>query len=237
MSTSLFYQLGFTYSIVRSKRKSAAIHVRAGQVQVRIPEFVEDKWAQEFILTKQAWIRQKLAQQDQHAQMKPVLAQGQTLLWLGQEREIKLKQKIGVELGENHIELGVAHTKADQAETAKSIQAVLERFFKQQAKDYMVPRTQMIAQQYGLQDKLANVKFRRTKTKWGHCTSKGDIQYNWLIMGAPRAVVDYLICHEVSHLKHPNHSQAFWRCVAQHCPDYKAHQTWLKQNSAALSWC
>jgi predicted metal-dependent hydrolase len=237
MNTSYLTQLGFTYALVRSKRKSAAIHVRSGKVEVRIPEFVEDKWAQEFLFSKQAWVRQKLAQQAQQTQMKPALEEGQSLLWLGRECEIKLHNLKGVNVRDDVINLGVGSVKPDANEQLKQIKSALEAFFKQQAAAYMVQRTWELAKQYGLDHKLVNVKFRRTKTKWGHCTSKGDIQYNWLIMGAPKAVIDYLICHEVSHLKHHNHSQAFWRCVARYCPDYKQQQAWLKQNSAALSWC
>ncbi|MGK0444432.1 MAG: putative metal-dependent hydrolase [Bermanella sp.] len=237
MSTSCLSQLGFSYSIVRSKRKTAAIHVRGAQVEVRIPGFVDDQWAQDFLLSKQTWVRQKLAQQTQQNQLRPVLEEGRAILWLGSERKIQLHQRKGVELDEDAIVLGNGRPIPAPPEQTRVIQAMLESYFKQQAKRYMIARTWELARLYGLDHKLVNVVFRRTKTKWGHCTSKGTIQYNWLIMGAPKAVIDYLICHEVSHLRHPNHSQAFWRCVAQFCPDYKQHQYWLKQNSVALSWC
>ncbi|MAA72896.1 MAG: hypothetical protein CL679_14340 [Bermanella sp.] len=237
MSASCLTQLGFGFVIVRSKRKSAAIHVRGAKVEVRIPDFVDDQWAQEFLLSKQAWVRQKLAQQAKQHAMKPVLAQGQKILWLGFQRTITLHSHKSVELGESVIALGNGRSVPDKAQHACVIQSVLEGFFKQQAKAYMIPRTWELARLYGLDHKLVDVVFRRTKTKWGHCTSTGRIQYNWLIMGAPKAVIDYLICHEVSHLRHPHHGPAFWRCVAQFCPDYKRHQVWLRENSVALSWC
>lgn len=230
MSLSCLIQLDFPYSIVRSKRKTAAIHVRTGRVEVRIPYFVEDQWALEFLHSKQTWIRTKLAQQAKSSQQRPVLADGESLLWLGEPLAISVRTELrGVEVEAGAFVLGVQRD--------EQMQSALERFFKLKASAYMVPRTWALAKQYGLDHKLKNVKFRRTKTKWGHCTSKGDIQYNWLIMGAPSAVIDYLICHEICHLQHPNHSQAFWRLVARHCPDYKKQQAWLKHNSVRLSWC
>ncbi|MGR6872326.1 M48 family metallopeptidase [Pseudomonas sp. HK3] len=230
MSLSCLTQMGFSYDIVRSKRKSAAIHVRAGKVEVRIPHFVADQWAIEFLHSKQAWVNNKLAEQAKSQQLRPTLAQGEPLLWLGEPCVLSLNVgPRGVTLKEGTLIVG--------AQDAETMQPALERFFKLQASAYMVPRTKALAKQYGLEHKLTQVKFRRTKTKWGHCTSKGDIQYNWLIMGAPVGVIDYLICHEVCHLQHPNHSQAFWQLVARHCPDYKQQQAWLKQNSIRLSWC
>lgn len=237
MTDACLNQLGFAYTLVRSKRKSAAIHVRGAKVEVRIPDFVDDQWAQDFIWAKQVWVRQKLAHQVEQAQLRPTLENGQTLLWLGHKHDIQLCHSKGIEIQQGRIVIGIGQLALNSSAQANKIQAVLESFFKQQAKSYMVSRTWQLAKQYGLDHKLVDVVFRRTKTKWGHCTSKGTIQYNWLIMGAPQAVIDYLICHEVSHLRHPNHSPDFWRCVARYCPDYKQHQAWLKQNSMALSWC
>lgn len=230
MSHACLTQLDFPYTIVRSKRKSAAIHVRLGAVEVRIPHYVEDAWALEFLHSKQSWVRQKLAQQASQQSLRPTLEAGQPILWLGQEKTLALEPN-SREILHHDSKLIIGMSKS------QTIQSILERYFKQQAREYMVARTWQCAKQYGLDHKLVDVTFRRTKTKWGHCTSKGIIQYNWLIMGAPLAVIDYLICHEVCHLRHHNHSPAFWQLVAAHCPDYKQQQAWLKQNSIRLSWC
>lgn len=230
MSQSHLLQLDFPYRVIRSKRKSAAIHVRSGQVELRIPSFVNDQWALEFLYSKRLWVKQKLSQHAHIAQQRPEIKQGGMLFWQGLSHCIQFDEKMkGVQLLDGNIVIG--------AKDETHAQAQLTAFFKQQAKTYMVKRTLEIAQLYGVKDQLQEVRFRRTKTKWGHCTSKGVIQYNWLIMGAPLAVIDYLICHEVSHLHHPNHSQAFWRTVKRHCADYKVHQLWLKQNSHLISWC
>jgi len=222
--------LDFPFQIIRSKRKTAAIHVKANQVQVRIPHFVDDSWAMHFLQGKSSWVKQKLQQQNQYAQTVPKIAHNEKILWLGNSLTLQFDPSVNAVLAEGN-ELRVP------ANTSQQALALLEAFFKQQAKRYMVDRTHDIAKKYGLSQKLSSIRFRRTKTKWGHCTSKGVIQYNWLIMGAPVSVIDYLICHELSHLNHPNHSKAFWSHVASMCPDYKNQQIWLKQNSMALSWC
>ena len=230
MSLVCLTQLDFPYRIVRSKRKSAAIHIRLAAVEVRIPHYVDDAWALEFLHSKQNWVRQKLAQQASQQGLRPSVEVGKPILWQGQDKIIVLDPaSTGVLLKDSKLIIG--------GNKQHTIQPLLEHFFKHQAREYMVARTWHWAKKYGLDHKLVDVKFRRTKTKWGHCTSKGVIQYNWLIMGAPLAVIDYLICHEVCHLRHHNHSAAFWRLVAVHCPDYKQQQAWLKHNSIRLSWC
>ncbi|GAA6135995.1 SprT family zinc-dependent metalloprotease [Oceaniserpentilla sp. 4NH20-0058] len=230
MSQDVLDDLGFTYDIVRSKRKSAAIHVKANTVQVRIPYFVDDAWALDFLCNKAPWVRRKLAQQQQQSQLIPQIKDGSQILWLGQTMTLSfVPAHKGIHLEGEKIRLGC--NKAEQAI------AELQQFFKQQARVYMITRTQLLAEKFGLDHLLQQVRFRRTKSKWGHCTSQGVIQYNWLIMGAPVSVIDYLICHELSHLIHPNHSKAFWQHVETMCPDYKTQQAWLKQNSVALSWC
>ena len=76
---------------------------------------------------------------------------------------------------------------------------------------------------------------RFTRSKWGHCTSEGVLQYNWHIVLAPEPVVDYLVAHEVCHLRHLNHSAHFWALVASVCPDYQAQRDWLKANGRCLT--
>ncbi len=121
--------------------------------------------------------------------------------------------------------------------TSEQLQKLFIQYFKSQAKDMLTKLTYQQADQMHLLHKLNGVRFRRTKTKWGHCTNKGVIQFNWLIMGAPIKVIEYLVVHEVAHLKHPNHQAAFWSFVKQYCENYKAEDKWLKENGIKLGWC
>ncbi|MEC8427906.1 MAG: M48 family metallopeptidase, partial [Pseudomonadota bacterium] len=110
--------------------------------------------------------------------------------------------------------------------TEQTLQRKLSDWYLSQAQEYMGPKTLRYARQ--LNKSVSDIKFRRTKSKWGHCTSRGVIQYNWLIMMAPVAVIDYLIAHEVSHLVHHNHSARVWNTVEKLDPAYRQHRQWLK---------
>lgn len=82
---------------------------------------------------------------------------------------------------------------------------------------------------------LMNVQYgritiRNQKTRWGSCSSKGNLNFNCLLMLAPDEVVDYVVIHELCHLIEMNHSKAFWKQVEQMMPDYKKHSKWLKDH-------
>lgn len=83
-------------------------------------------------------------------------------------------------------------------------------------------------------EKVRSVTIKDTRSRWGSCTTSGNISYNWRICMAPFEVIHYLVCHEVSHLKHPNHSADFWHCVEKLCADYKETRHWLKTHGKSL---
>ena len=78
------------------------------------------------------------------------------------------------------------------------------------------------------------ITIRSQRTRWGSCSSKGNLNFNFRIMMAPERVCDYVIWHELCHLVHMNHSEAFWKLVSSNCSDYKISRQWLKENVKKL---
>ncbi len=76
--------------------------------------------------------------------------------------------------------------------------------------------------------KINSITIKDTKSRWGSCSTLGNINYNWRICLAPMDIINYLVCHEVTHLKHPNHSTSFWQTLENICPNYKDCRHWLK---------
>lgn len=105
-------------------------------------------------------------------------------------------------------------------------------FLKKEAVDKLAEISIKTAEKIGV--KIASVTVKDTKSRWGSCSTKGNINYNWRIVLAPKEVIDYLVCHEVSHLKHPNHSTDFWSTVESLCPSYKDSRNWLKTHGKEL---
>lgn len=78
------------------------------------------------------------------------------------------------------------------------------------------------------------ITIRDQKTRWGSCSARGTLSFNWRLMLAPPAVLDYVVVHELCHLTHMDHSKAFWASVEHVCPDYRIHRKWLKEHGQEL---
>lgn len=105
-------------------------------------------------------------------------------------------------------------------------------FIKQKAKDKFFTLSQKKAEKIGC--KINSISIKDTKSRWGSCSNRGNINYNWRIALAPDFVIAYLVAHEVAHLRHPDHSDAFWTCVRQLCPQYVKGRNWLKEHGKDL---
>ena len=80
----------------------------------------------------------------------------------------------------------------------------------------------------------SGLRIGRQKTLWGSCSARGVISLNWRLMAAPRAIYEYVVVHELCHLRERNHGPRFWRLVAAALPDYRERRNWLKRHGVAL---
>jgi len=112
------------------------------------------------------------------------------------------------------------------------IKQLLVKWYKQQAQLIMIEKTQHYAKIIGVSP--SSVVIKAFKSRWGSCSIKSVIQYNWKIIMAPEPVIDYLVVHELCHILHHNHSPTFWKSVGKYCPNYKEQGAWLKLNGAKL---
>ncbi len=100
------------------------------------------------------------------------------------------------------------------------------------AKESIPPRVSYWASLMGLS--FGSISIRAQKTRWGSCSVKGNLNFNCLLMLAPDEVRDYVIIHELAHIRHMDHSKDFWALVARYCPEFKEHKRWLGAAGAAL---
>lgn len=98
--------------------------------------------------------------------------------------------------------------------------------FVRTAKNIIPNKVECFAHKMGVS--YGNVTIRSQRTLWGSCTAHGNLNFNCLLVNAPKEVMDYVIIHELSHRVHMNHSKAFWDVVEKFCPEYKVHRKWLK---------
>lgn len=225
----------FDFVIVRSaRRRSISIEVQAAKVVVRSPPGVTEKVLHQFLREKSVWVQQKIHAQQQMLEAIPQYnySAGSRLPYLGRELSLILGTGSEARVVLHDQQLHVLLSRRRRLSVPEQTRRLVHAWYQQQALKLLTDKTDVLAAQMNLHH--IGVNIRTTRSKWGHCTSRGAIQYNWQIILAPEPIVDYLVAHEVSHLRHHNHSRAFWQLVESVCPDYVQYRAWLKTHGQQL---
>ena len=216
----------FSYEVQRSKRKTLAIYISHRKVVVRCPLRACALELRQFVSANQQWIEKRLLEESLRDKELLRIEKGGKIFCRARELEIVFKQgrkqRILISLDQFIIQ--------GHKLNATKARIQVEDYLIDKASEYLLPRARGLARHLGVDHKIKEIKLRKTKSKWGHCTSAGIIQYNWLIMLAPYSIIDYMITHEVCHLVHMDHSKRFWSLVESICPQYDKYVDWLKQH-------
>lgn len=210
-------------TIVRSrKRSTVGIQINHdASVTVTIPYFFPKLFVNRVLKEKETWIRQKQQMVAARIASVPV----DEYWYLGKTYKLALG-KTNKELVEVSDKLYVGSTNPKFAKT------YLTSWYKQQARKIIVERVQHYAKISG--SIYRSVSITSAETRWGSCSSEKTLNFNWKLVMAPLPVIDYVICHELAHLKELNHSRAFWETVRKMYPLYREYRTWLKRNGDKL---
>jgi predicted metal-dependent hydrolase len=228
----------FEYQLSRSiRRKTLSIVIRRGQVKVMAPVFLSKRTIADFIETKTEWVLKKLQSQqswvEQSEQSQKQFVDGERFLYLGIDYPLQISNasKSEISLYDNRFFVTVSNrVKADNH--SAHVKKMMQDWYKQQLIDYLVHRVEHFAQLIDVTPTDVNV--RSYKRRWGSCSSKGLLSFNYLLIMAPNRVIDYVIVHELCHLIHLNHSAHFWAEVNRYYPQHKAATQWLKVEGGSL---
>lgn len=112
------------------------------------------------------------------------------------------------------------------------INEVIETWYRKQAKKRLIDQVNIYCEKLGVvYNKLV---IKNTKTRWGSCSGKGNLNFNYNLIKMPKEILEYVVIHEVCHLKHLNHSKKYWDLVESLCPEYKERIRWVKQNAVGF---
>lgn len=219
---------GFIAEVIRTnRRKSADIRVEEGAVSVVVPVDTSLERIDLLLTSKRRWIKEKIAL---HQEMAPVnnkrYVSGESFSYLGRNYRLKVLQGAfaPVKLVQGHLLVSVPQGK----EQPNMIRNALIRWYKRQAELKLKEKVMRWAPLVGVEP--AGVVIKTFKSRWGSCTAKGELQFNWQIMMAPNRMVDYVVVHELCHLIRHDHSPEFWQEVEKILPDYDQSRKWLKQS-------
>ncbi|WP_035293056.1 SprT family zinc-dependent metalloprotease [Clostridium sp. KNHs214] len=124
--------------------------------------------------------------------------------------------------------VSIAHNLYDNEARTQYVKEAIKKFYIKKAMNFFKERVEVFSKNMGIYPKKVTVK--EVKTLWGSCSSKGNITLNWKLIMAPPYVIDYVVVHELCHLRHMDHSKDFWMEVEKVIPDYKYRRKWLKEN-------
>ena len=226
--------LGLQVEVVRSMRRTAALHIVGSDLQVRVPEHLEDGRVAAILRQKRPWIRSKVAELQRVPPHRPrELVSGESFPYLGRNYRLKVLEghQVGVRLSGGYLRATVRpEEQGEQRETR--IQQYLQNWYRSRARERLSEKAIRYARQIGVTPE--GISVRNFRSRWGSCNKTGYMVFNWNIIKAPHVIVDYVVIHELCHLIYPNHSKDFWRLVGRHDGAYGEHKQWLKQRAASL---
>ena len=236
MNTEVFLFQNHSIQVVRKlDRRSMTLKIQPdASIQIVVNKQISNSMMQAFILSKKDWIEKKLKQLSANTStyLMPKFENGSCFPWLGELKYFQFvdgKQKkltFSVEDGFLICNLPFGKKPADQI-----LQIQLKNFYKKEAENYLRSQVQIRSEHVGLWPQ--KIVFHAGKTRWGSCSSKKHISLNWKLICQPALLIDYVIVHELCHLKFLNHSSNFWNLVQSIIPHYQEIECIL-QNQAQL---
>ena len=191
-----------------------------GTIRVTVPRRGSLTEARRFADANLGWIEKQIEKLAQRVEVRRNLKVGSELLLRG--------ESVRIEATENGIRCGREIIPGATGD----LQEAVEKHFWKLAATELAPRVFAFAQQHGLT--VRRVTVRNQRSRWGSCSRRGTISLNWRLIQTPVFVQDYLILHELMHLRQMNHSARFWREVESVCPEYRIAERWLKLHGRAL---
>lgn len=214
------------YRVVRSRR-ARLIHLRMlddGAVEIAVPPRMPVPPVEALLESKQRWICRQLDRLDA---LPPVRTDH--VDFLGNEYRVMVTRHDGATARITMLERTVQAELPDDVDAAP----VIEAFFRKQARAILGDRVRLWADV--MHAPCGSIAVRDQRTRWGSCSTKGGLSFSWRLVMAPLPVLDYVVIHELMHVREMNHSRQFWEGVARYCPEYQHHRAWLRANGVKLA--
>jgi len=200
MNKILFKDLSVEH-ICKATLKNSYISVTHAKITLKTPK-VSSKYIEQLLIDKEPWIRKQLSKLEQKGVTK-----------INLEDEVLLFGEV-FSIDVNEAEVLRGYLQKLKIENRENILKCYDRFYKHHAQLYLTPRLEYFSQIMGL--RYSELKFRKMKSRWGSCSSVGTVTLNTELMKVKKELIDYVIVHELAHLKHMNHSKRFHSLVEKY---------------------
>jgi predicted metal-dependent hydrolase len=218
------------YLLKRSpKRRTIGLCIDHRGLTVNAPQRAADSRLEQVLRERSGWLFDKLREWQERQPASFNCADGETLLFLGSELVLRLTEG-GPRAQPRLLEDDTLVVKVPDTEDAAVVRCKLELWYRAEARRHFVQRLEHYAHRMGLA--VRNVALSGARTRWGSCNSHGDIRLSWRLIQAPISQIDYVVVHELAHIRELNHSPRFWAIVEETLPHYAAAQRALKAGGA-----
>lgn len=225
------------YRLRRSARaKRARIAVYPDRIEVVAPSAMPLTQLEEFVGRHWQWAQDKLAQlAEQAIGNRQELGNGTLLPYQGEHFPLTVTEHAGPRASrvafDRHFQVKLP-LGLEAAARQKLLKEKLETWYRKQVGS----QAQRLARHHATRHNLhpRSIAVRDQKTRWGSCGPRGNININWRLILAPPAVLEYVVVHEICHLRYRNHAKPFWDLVEDHLPHYREQRRWLKQHGHTL---
>lgn len=218
------------YHLERRQRRTVGLKITADGLVIHAPKRISQSHLESLIVLKADWIRKKLTALNENKLPAFQWQDGAELLLLGNAITLSVRQ----ETRSKAIEYlpGILQLAMPDPEDQTAIARKVLQWYKKQALQDFARRLELFSAKLGVA--LPQLFLSNAKSRWGSCNSRKEVRLNWRLFQAPPHIINYVVCHELAHLKEMNHSVRFWQVVASIFPDYKAAEKELKALSAQL---
>lgn len=218
------------YLLERRQRRTVGLKITADGLIVHAPRLISQLLLESVIKQKADWIQKKLHARSQNKIPALQWQDGEQLLLLGNTVTLAVRHDVrsrAIKHAPGLLELAMPNHNEAPAVASKVLQ-----WYKKQALADFARRLEIFSAKLGVA--LPKLFISNARTRWGSCNSRKEIRLNWRLLQAPPHLINYVVCHELAHLKEMNHSTKFWAVVASIYPDYKAAEKELKTWSPRL---
>ncbi len=192
---------------------------------IRAPYKTSKREIEEFIREKEAWVVEKLEEGKERAkELKKAFVPGEKFLYLGEWYPLEIDGS-GHEGLPLKLSFGKFVFNGDYVEKARDL---FIEWYKREAKEKIEGRVRYYSDRFHLLPK--GTKITSAKSRWGSCSRDNRLSFSWRIIMAPLMIIDYVLVHELVHIKEKNHSRKFWASLEAMLPDYRKRRAWLKNN-------
>lgn len=218
------------YQLERRQRRTVGLKITATGLIIHAPKRIAQSHLESLILQKADWISKKLASLSENKIPTVQWQDNEQLLLLG--NTIRLSVQHDLRSKAVAYEPGVLQLALPNHHDTTTISRKVIQWYKKQALVDFARRLEIFSAKLGVA--TPKLFLSNAQSRWGSCNSKKEIRLNWRLFQAPPHIINYVICHELGHLKEMNHSAKFWAVVASIYPDYKAAEKELKAWSPKL---